>query len=64
MEDKQRIVIGDKIMTRKELFERKRKFRKIKALMPFEKKINILVSLQETARSWGKMKDVLIWRVQ
>lgn len=63
MEDKQRIVIGNKIITRKELFKRKEKFREIKAHMPFEKKINMLVSLQETARNWGGMKDVLIWRL-
>jgi starch synthase len=54
MEDKQRIVIGDKIITRKELFKRKRKFRKTKALIPFEKKISMLISLQETARNFAK----------
>lgn len=63
MEDEQRIVIGDKIITRKELFERKRKFRKIKARISFEKKINMLRALQETAHNWGGMKDVLIWRL-
>jgi len=52
-----------KTITLKDLFEGKQKTRKKMANLPFEKKINMLRALQETARSWGGMKDVLIWRL-
>lgn len=59
-----RIRVGDgKTVTLKELFEGKQKTRKKMAGLPFEKKISILMSLQETARSWGGLKDVLVWRL-
>ncbi|MCK4326189.1 hypothetical protein KAU86_00430 [bacterium] len=61
MEDNQKIVIGDKIITRKELFEEKEKFRKVRAAMPFEEKIKVLIELQKIAYQWGKRKDVIIW---
>lgn len=61
MEDNQKIVIGDKIITRKRLFEEKEKFRKVKAKMPFEEKIKALVDLQKIAYGWGGRKDVIIW---
>ena len=61
MEDNQKIVIGDKIITRKELFEEKEKFRKVQATMPFEEKIKALIELQKIACQWGKRKDVIIW---
>ena len=61
MEDNQKIVIGDKIITRKELFEEKEKFRKVRANMPFEEKIKALIGLQKIACKWGRRKDLIIW---
>ena len=61
MEDNQKILIGDKIITRKELFKEKQKFRKVKAQMPFEEKIKALIGLQKIASRWGRRKDVMIW---
>lgn len=58
-----RIKIRDnKIITLEELFKGKQRTRKKMANLPFEKKINMLISLQETARSWGGIKDLLIWK--
>ena len=62
MEDNQKFVIGDKIVTRKELFEEKDKFRKQKARASFEEKIKTLIDLQRIAYNWGGKKDVIIWR--
>lgn len=61
MENKRKIIIGDKIITREELFEEKEKFRTFQAGMPFEEKIKALVELQKIAYSWGGKKDVIIW---
>ncbi len=61
MNDNQKIIIGGKMITRKELFEEKEKFRKVQASMPFEEKIKALVSLQRIAYTWGGKKDVIIW---
>ena len=61
MEDNQKIVIGDKIITRKELFEEKEKFRKARAGMSFEEKIKALIGLQKIASRWGGRKNVMIW---
>lgn len=63
MENNQKIVIGNKIITRKELFERKEKFRKTQVNLSFEEKIKALVDLQKIAYSWGRKKDVIIWKV-
>ncbi|MFH0764507.1 MAG: hypothetical protein V1927_05835 [Candidatus Omnitrophota bacterium] len=61
MEGSRKIIIGDKVITREELFEEKEKFRKVQAAMPFEEKIKALVELQKIAYSWGGKKDVIIW---
>lgn len=61
MEDNQKIVIGNKIISRKELFEEYEKFRKARAKMSFEKKIKALIDLQRIAFKWGKRKDIIIW---
>ncbi len=63
MEDELRIIIGDKIFTREELFKEKEKFRKEQANLSFEEKIKELVSLQALAYSWGNRKDVAVWRL-
>lgn len=61
MEDNQKIVIGDKVITRRELFEEKAKFRQVQASISFEEKIKALIDLQKIAYSWGQKKDVIIW---
>ena len=61
MEDNQKIVIGNKVITRKELFEEQERFRKARARMPFKKKIKALIDLQTIASKWGKRRDVIIW---
>lgn len=63
MENDQKIVIGQRILTREELFREQEKFRKEQANLPFEEKIKILVSLQEIAYSWGEKKDVIVWKL-
>jgi len=62
MEASRKIVIGNKMMTRKELFEEEGKFRKEQAKLLFEEKIRALVDLQKIAYNWGKKRDVIIWR--
>lgn len=61
MENNQKIIIGDRIITRKELFAEKEKFRKIQASMPFEEKIKALIDLQKIAYTWGRRKGVIVW---
>lgn len=58
-----KIVIGDKVFTRKEFFEETEKFHKQQANLPFEEKIKILVELQKLAYSWGNKKDVIVWKL-
>jgi len=45
---------GNRIITRKELFERKERFHKKQAKLPFEEKIRILIRLQGIAQSIHK----------
>lgn len=61
MEDKRKIIIGDKVMTREELFKHKEKSRKHKAAMSFEEKIKALIQLQRIACGWGGKRDVIVW---
>lgn len=63
MKSEQRIVIGDRILTGQELFKEEEDFRKKRAKLSFEEKIKILVNLQKLAQSWGKRKDIIIWRL-
>ena len=63
MKNEQRIVIGDRILTGQELFKEEEDFRKKRARLPLEEKIKILVSLQKLAQSWGKRKDIIIWKL-
>lgn len=51
----------NKVITLKELFEGKEESRKQMANLPFSEKIEILISLQELAYTWGGKKDVIIW---
>lgn len=61
MKAKQKIVVGNKIMTYRELFKNKEKFRKMQAAMTFEEKIKALTELQKLAYGWGGKRDVIIW---
>jgi len=62
MKNNQKIVIGDRILTKKELFEEE-EFRKERAKLSFEEKIRQLIELQKLASSWGNKKDVIVWKV-
>jgi hypothetical protein len=54
----------DRIITRKQLFERKEKFHKEQATVPFEEKIKILVKLQEIAICIkGDSEKTMIWKI-
>lgn len=60
------LIRGNKIITRKKLFENKEKFHKEQAKLPFEEKIRILVRLQEIAQSVHKStagKKIGVWKI-
>jgi hypothetical protein len=61
--EEQKIVIGDRILSRDELFKEENDFRKRRAKLSFEEKIKILVELQKLASSWGNKKDVIVWKI-
>jgi hypothetical protein len=63
MEDEQKIVIGDRIVTRQDLFREEETARIERAGVSFEEKIRILVDLQKLARNWGRKRDVIIWEL-
>ena len=50
------IMKGNRIITRKDLFEKKELFHKELAKIPFEEKIKILVRLQKIANSIQALK--------
>jgi len=62
MEGEQKIIIGEKVFTRRELFKEEMA-RKERAKLSFEEKIKILINLQKLARDWGGKKDVIIWKI-
>jgi len=62
MEGEQKIVIGEKVLRRRELFEEE-VARRERAKLSFEEKIKILIDLQKLARDWGGKKDVIIWQI-
>jgi hypothetical protein len=63
MEEELKIVIGDKVLKRRDLFQEEERARKERAKLSFEEKIRILVRLQELAHNWGRKKDVIIWKI-
>ena len=62
MEGEQKIIIGEKVLRRRELFEEE-VARRERAKLSFEEKIKILIDLQKLARDWGEKKDVIIWEI-
>ena len=63
MKNEERIIISNRILTKKKLYEEKKQLRKERAKLSFEEKIKILVHLQKLAYSWGKKKDIIIWKL-
>ncbi|OGF68034.1 MAG: hypothetical protein A2Y62_19360 [Candidatus Fischerbacteria bacterium RBG_13_37_8] len=63
MSKEQKIVIGERILTREELFKEKEHFRKKRAMQSFEDKIKALIELQKIAYYWGRKKDTIIWKI-
>lgn len=59
----QRIVIGEKVLTREELFREEEEFRKERAGLSLEEKIRILVELQKLAQGFGEKRDVIVWGI-
>jgi hypothetical protein len=66
-DDKMKIVTkGNRIITRKELFERKERFHKKQAKLSFEEKIRILIRLQGIAKSIHKSTSAgkpEVWKI-
>lgn len=56
------LVPNNRIITLKDLFEKKETARKQMSKLGYEEKIKILIDLQKIAYSWGKQKDVIIWQ--
>lgn len=63
MEDEPRIVIGDRVFRRQDLFQAEEAARRERAKFSFEEKIKILVELQRLAYGWRGKKDVIIWEI-
>ncbi len=63
MVNKQKVVIDNKILTRKQLYKQQEKFSRERATLPFEEKIKRLAELQKLAYSWGNKKDVIVWKI-
>ncbi len=62
MPDEPKIIIGERVFTREDLFREDEEAHKRRAQLPFEEKIRILVELQKLARDWGR-RDVIIWKI-
>ncbi len=62
MDNEPKIVIGENVFTREDLFRQDEEAHRRQANLPFEEKIRILVMLQEIARQWGH-RDVIIWKI-
>ena len=59
----EKIIIGDRVLRRQDLFQQEEVARRERAKLPFEEKIKVLVRLQRLAHSWGRRKDVIIWEI-
>ncbi|MGB9720043.1 MAG: hypothetical protein ACPL28_00985 [bacterium] len=62
MEEVKIVIDESKIITRRELFEKKSHFHKEQARISFEEKIKILVKLQEIAKKIKK-DDRPVWKI-
>ncbi len=51
------IMKGNRIMTRRQLFEKKEEFHREQAKLPFEEKIKILTQLQKIASSIENLRN-------
>ncbi|HOK57320.1 MAG TPA: hypothetical protein PKV21_05140 [bacterium] len=58
-----KICINGKVIKREDIFKRKDIFHKEQAKLPFEKKIEILVTLQKIARN-VKGKKGIVWKIE
>jgi len=58
-----RILIGDRVLSRQDLFQQKEGTRRERAKLSFEEKVKILVNLQRLAHHWGRRKDIIIWKI-
>jgi len=59
----QKILIGERVLTREELFKEAEEFRKERARFSLEEKIRILVEMQKLAQSFGGKRDVIVWEI-
>jgi len=59
----EKIIIGDSVLRRQDLFWGGERARRERAKLTFEEKIKILVRLQRLAHSPGRRKDVMIWEI-
>ena len=60
-----RIAIGkQRVVTLPELYAEYDRTHKIQAELSFEDKIKVMVDLQKMAFSWGKRRDVIVWRIE
>ncbi|RLG55635.1 MAG: hypothetical protein DRN95_07645 [Candidatus Hydrothermarchaeota archaeon] len=59
----QKILIGERVLTREELFREAEEFRKERARFSLEEKIRILVEMQKLAQSFGGKRDVIVWEI-
>jgi hypothetical protein len=57
------ILLGDRVFTREEWFQKAESARQERAQLPFEEKIRILVELQRLARDWGGRPDIIVWPI-
>lgn len=64
MAGEQRLVIGDRIFRREDLFQAEEDARKERARLPLEEKVRILISLQKLARDWGRKEDIIVWELE
>jgi len=62
--EKKIIIVENRAITRRELFERKEQFHKEQAKLPFEEKIKILVNMQKIVSGIkGDSEKTMIWKI-
>lgn len=53
----------DRVVSLAELYDEYARTHRAQASLPFEEKIRILVDMQRMALTWGKLHDVIVWRI-